>query len=101
MIRVRIGQEERELDSAGENWINQQIARRKSEGEEVCVRVIIKKGNLDLQLATPTCGGGGGGRPPRPEEREILNLWNESHLDESDFAAGNVVAFLKRLKNLC
>lgn len=99
MIRIRIGDEERELASADEHWINQQINRRRADGQSVCVRITVHEGDLDMVLTTPTCGtSGGGGRPPRPREKEVFELWNQRGLNDVNFTGGNLVAFLKQIK---
>ena len=102
MIRVQIGGDEKELATADEHWINQQINRRRAEDQTVCVRVTVEEGNLSMILSTPTCGGGSGGRgrPPSPYEKEIFSLWNQRGLDDVNFTGGNLVAFLKQLRNL-
>lgn len=104
MIKIRIGEAERELGSASsadKSWINQQINRRRADGLSVCVRVIVKEGDLDRILSTPTCGAsGGGGRPARPREKTVFNLWNQRGLNETDFTGGNLIAFLKQLKHI-
>ena len=101
MINIRIGETERDIDSATESWINQQINRRRADGVSVCVRVIVKEGDLDMILSTPTCEpSGGGGRPPRPREKSVFNLWNQRGLNEANFAGGNLIAFLKQLKHI-
>ncbi|MCF8144566.1 MAG: hypothetical protein K9N21_11665 [Deltaproteobacteria bacterium] len=101
MITIRIGESEREIGDADESWINQQINQRRADGLSVCVRVIVKEGDLDMILSTPTCSSsGGGGRPPRPREKNVFNLWNQRGLNETNFTGGNLVAFLKQLKNL-
>ncbi|OGP92306.1 MAG: hypothetical protein A2156_15470 [Deltaproteobacteria bacterium RBG_16_48_10] len=101
MIRIRIGDVERELGSADENWINQQINRRQADGLSVCVRVIVKEGDLDMILSTPACGPSeGGSRPPRSSEKTVFNLWNQRGLSEPDFTGGNLIAFLKQLRHI-
>jgi len=101
MIKIRIAEAEREFGSVDESWINQQINRRRADGLTVCVRVIVKEGDLDMILSTPTCGArGGGGRPPRPREKKVFNLWNQRGLNDTDFTGGNLVAFLKQLKHI-
>lgn len=101
MIRIRIGDAERELANAAENWINQQINRRREDGQTVCVKVSIHEGDLNLVLSTPACAASGGGsRPPCPREKEVFDLWNHRGLNDADFTGGNLVAFLKQLKHL-
>lgn len=100
MITIKINQEERQLDAVDAQWINQQINRRRRDGQVVCVRIRVRTDRLQLMLSTPTCGEAGGGRPPRPEEKRILDLWNELGLNRADFTGGSVVAFLKQLVDL-
>lgn len=100
MIRVQIGSDERVDDAATEEWINQQLGRRRDAGEPVCVRVLINTSSLNIALATVGCAGGGGGRPPHPEEREIIELWRKRGLSEPEFHGGNLVAFVKQARRL-
>lgn len=100
MIRVRIGETEKELNTVDESWINQQINRRRADGLTVCVMVIIKEGELDMILSTPTCGANGGGRRPRPREKMLFDLWDKLGLYNVGFTGGNVIAFLKQLKHV-
>ncbi len=102
MITIRIGDSERELDTADEHWINDQISRRRQDKAPPCVRVSIRKAGFDMVLSTPTCGGGGsGGRAPNEQERAVFELWEKRGLSNNDFTGGSVVAFLKQLRNLC
>jgi hypothetical protein len=41
MIKIKIGEYERMLVEADEQWINQQINRRRSDGQSICVIVTI------------------------------------------------------------
>ena len=101
MVRIQIGDMERDLVSADEHWINQQVNRRRDDGQTVCVKVTIHEGDLNIVLATPTCGAiGGAGRSPLPHEQEVFNLWIQRGLNKADFTGGNLVAFLKQLKRL-
>ncbi len=101
MVKVIIGEVEKELGSTDESWINQQINRRRADGQSVCVRVIVEEGDMNMMLSTPTCKPSGGrGRHPRPNERTILSLWNQAGLDKHDFTGGNLTAFLKQLKHI-
>lgn len=99
MVKIKIGGEERNIENVEANWINQQINRRREDGQQVCVQVRIRTDSFDLTLATPTCGGRGG-RTPQPHEQEIFDLWKKRGLNESDFTGGNLVAFIKQLRKL-
>jgi len=101
MITIKVAQEERQLDTVDEQWINQQINRRRADGQSVCVRVTVREGGLDMVLSTPNCAiSVGAGRPPRPQEKEVFDLWNQRGLNDANFTSGNLVAFLKQLKRL-
>ena len=90
MIKVRIGESERELNDATPQWINEQISRRRKDGANVCVRVLINSGSVNLALSTPTCGEGGGGRRPNPQESELLSLWEKLHLNTAHCCPINI-----------
>jgi hypothetical protein len=99
MNRIRIGSSERELSDANENWIVQQVREREHDGQSVCVQVVLKDNNVDMVLSTPQCGGGsGGGRPPNQKEAAIFQLWNERHLNQNNWAVGDLIAFLKQIR---
>jgi len=100
MVRIQIGDMERELACADESWINQQINRRRADGQNVCVRVTINKDDLNMRLSTPSCASGGGGRPPNNREKRVFDLWDHRGLNEVDFTGGKLVAFLKQLSRL-
>jgi hypothetical protein len=94
---VRIGSETRKLVEADENWVTQQIRRRRQDGQSVCVEVVIHTGALNIRLATPSCGpAGAAGRSPNKSEEEVFDLWNKRGLNDHDFTGGNLVAFLKQ-----
>lgn len=98
MVRVQIGENERKLDEASPQWINEQINRRRADGNPICVRVLIDTPSVNLALATADCpGGGGGSRPPNGQEKEVLDVWEKLHLNSSDFTGGNLIAFLRQL----
>lgn len=99
MSTIKIGSDERNLEDADPHWITQEIQTRRADGQSVCVIVTINTEELNLHLATPTCGsGGGGGRPPTQREKAILDLWNERGLNQIDFSPGEVVAFVKQVQ---
>jgi len=77
MIRVEIGTSERTIENADPNWINEQISRRRRDGQAVCARVRIADSRANVILTTPACGpAGGGNRPPNAQESEIFALWD-------------------------
>lgn len=99
MIRVRIGDAERELSTVSEDWLNQQINRRRADGHSVCIRVIILQDQLNMTLSTPSCPKGVGNRPPNRYEQQVFDLWEKSGLNTEQFTSGNLITFLKQLKS--
>ncbi|MCK2147443.1 hypothetical protein MYE70_00010 [Marinobacter alexandrii] len=101
MSTVKIGSDERPLGEADAQWINQQINRRRDDGEDVCVIVRINEPGVDVTLATPSCGGGGGGgRKANDQESAVLSLWTDRGMNQTDFNGGSLVAFLSQLDRL-
>jgi hypothetical protein len=104
MVTLQIGNDSREIRTKSdidETWINQQINRRRAEGQKVCVRVTIDEGNVRLLLATPGCGTGiGSPRPLNSSERDLFELWSGRGLDRIDFTGGSVIAFLRQMPQL-
>jgi len=97
MITIWIGDVQRNASDATEDWITQQIVRRRRNGENVCVRVGIDSTRANLSLTTPGCPCGMGvGRQANDTERRIMDLWRSLKLDTLTFSPGNVIAFLKR-----
>ena len=101
MSKIRIGASEHTFCDASESWIIQQVHERQKDGQHVCVTVILKSGSVDMVLATPQCPRGhGGGRHPNKKEEEIFAIWASEHLNEANWTAGNLVAFVKRAQRL-
>lgn len=98
MIRVLIGSSERSLPDATESWISEQVDRRRQDGDAICVQVVIQHAGLNLRLSTPGCGSSGGSRPPRPEERHILDLWDRHNLSAERFQKRDLVGFLRGIE---
>jgi hypothetical protein len=101
-VTVQIGDNVVELSNVTQDWLEDQIVRRKRDHQPICVIVRVQQGGADLLLATQACGstGGGGGRPPNYKEQEIFKLWNEGNLSSGDFSAGHFYSFLQHLKRL-
>jgi hypothetical protein len=52
-------------------------------------------------LTTPNCASsGGGGRTPNAQEKRIFDLWDKRSLNKPDFTGGNLIAFLKQLRQI-
>jgi hypothetical protein len=100
MIRVSIDGVERTIDQVTPSWLREEIESRRNAGKNVCIRVTIKSGSLDLILATPACasGGGGGGRAPNSDEKKLFELWTKRGMDSNDFNVGQLNAFLNEIK---
>lgn len=98
MVTIQIGNDSRSLEEADESWIVQQVNNRKREGRPICVRVSIRTSTLQISLTTPGCGPGAGGRMPRPDEAEIIRLWERNKLTSDDFSGGNLVSFIKQVQ---
>ncbi|MEW6168640.1 MAG: hypothetical protein AB1651_13225 [Pseudomonadota bacterium] len=101
MIRVKIGNEERDYGAADPQWINQSLNGHRGNGGSPCVRVTVRGDDVDMVLTTAACPKGGGGRVPTQRERELFDLWDKRGLNEPQFTGGNLVAFLKQLRGYC
>lgn len=102
-ITIRIGTSERQLETLrdlDEQWVNEQINRRRVEGQSICVQVRISSGEIGMLLSTPDCSGGGGGRRPNDRESAVLELWEQRQLNQENFTGGNLIAFLRQLGKL-
>lgn len=99
MSYVKIGSEQRSLADVSEQWISEQLRRRKQDGASTCVQVMLKMGALDMVLSTADCPSGGGGRrSPTAEEREIFDLWKRRGLEADAFTAGDLIAFIHQIR---
>lgn len=97
-VRVIIGMNERANGSITAQWITEQISRLRHDGAIVCAKVILNDHNgVNLSFATSGCSGLGGGGQLNDAQQRIVNLWRKLHLNDEDFAPGNLVAFLKQL----
>jgi hypothetical protein len=102
MIKIKIADDERLGVPLDEEWVHQQINRRREAGESVCVRVSIEQNELNIMLSTKTCAATG--RLPiiehSPLEKKILQLWRERGLDTKEFTSSNLIAFVNQLQDL-
>lgn len=99
MIKIIIGNCEKEFKNIDNQWIIEQISKRHRDGIEPCIKVIIKKDDLDMILSTPNCEiPKVNTRRPRQHEDEIFKLWNKIGLNSNEFRAINLIDFLKQLR---
>lgn len=102
MITVQIAGIERQWDNMNdieESWVNQHLSRH-GVSEQVCIVVRISTSSMNIVLSTQGCGSGGGGRPPTEDERPILDLWQKWDLGSKDPKGGNLIAFLRQLRQV-
>jgi hypothetical protein len=104
MITLRISNSNQEFQNSrdiDENWILEQINRRRHNGEKVCVRVSVNVQPVHVSLSTPGCPGiGGGGRLPNEEEKKVFDLWDKLGLNKGDFGGGTLIAFFRQLHHI-
>ena len=102
MIKIKIADDDRPGNPLDEEWVHQQINRRRDAGESVCVRVTLEQNELNIMLSTKTCAATG--HPPitnpSPLEKKIYEFWKGRKLNAVDFTSSNVVAFIIHLQDL-
>lgn len=99
MITVTVAGIEQDLAGLSESWLHEQIRRRQTAGESVCVQVEVRTSEVHVGVSTGTCPAKAvSSRRPNAKEREILELWKRFGLGDSDVNSGKLVAFLQRLR---
>jgi hypothetical protein len=102
MLTLKIGASARDFDNIDlidEGWINQQIRGLRGDKHSLCIRVTINEGPLNMVLATPDCGSANGGsRPPNADEEKVFDIWKKNGLDQKNFEAVHLIAFLKQIR---
>lgn len=100
MSTISIADAERPLAIADPGWIGRAFDAHARSGQPPCVRVLIRAADVQMTLQTPNCAAadGGAGRPPSRQESEISRLWNMEGLSSSRFTAGQVAAFVERVR---
>lgn len=98
MSYIRIGDEQRNITDVDEQWLSEQLRRRKASGGSTCIQVSLRTSSIDILLSTPECasGGGGGGRPPTPQERLLFEEWAKRGLNGHGYSVGDIVSFLQK-----
>ncbi|ATZ73387.1 hypothetical protein CWC33_06585 [Idiomarina sp. X4] len=99
MIKVIINEQDRIWDSSQVGWLKGTINELQNSGEPVCVRVLIKYGDINLCLSAGICNNsGGGGRPLNTHENEIVEYWNRLDVEAPSLNSGKLVALLNSIK---
>ena len=102
MISLKIGSEQRTNGDIEERWIAQQI--RKRNGKPVCIKFIIREGDVNARFLSGSCsrsGGGGNGPKPNRKERKLFKLWDQKGLNGTNINAGMIISFLKEYEQYC
>lgn len=100
MKSISIAGDERPLSSATSGWMRDSVRALTSRGMEVCVRVSISDGAVDLLLSTPGCNDRARGRRDlNNEEQKIIDRWVKRGLDQIDVNIGQLIAFVNEIKH--
>jgi hypothetical protein len=105
VIRVRIGDVERDYQDVDAQWVHQQVHGWTSEhGRLPCVQVTVNVNDFNLIAQTlATCGAQVvSGRPGRPsdDEQRVFERWNRLKMNEEKWTSGNLTAFLQELDRI-
>jgi hypothetical protein len=101
MSKIEIGTSQHKFCDVSESWIHQQVHERQKDGQPVCARVTLKSHSVNLLLATPQCAPSHGvARKLHEKEEEIVKIWQKENLNETNWTAGNLYAFVKRAHHL-
>ena len=81
MISIRVGEQERDVRAIEYAWISEHIERRRADGSDPCVVLIVQEGDTNLVFTCGEC-------PvfkrqlesPRPEEEGLFEMWAEHGL---------------------
>jgi hypothetical protein len=97
---ISIADAERPLAIADPGWIERAFEAHAKSGQPPCVRVLIRAAEVEMTLQTLNCptASAAAGRPPSRQESEISRLWNMEGLSSTRFTAGQVAAFVERVR---
>lgn len=99
MSYIRIGDEQRSIADADEQWLSEQLRRRKAGGGNTCIQIALKTSSIDILLSTPDCpSGGAGGRAPTAQESMLFEEWAKRGLNGSGFSPGDIISFLQQVR---
>jgi hypothetical protein len=93
MVTIRIGTSQVELNELREDWLAEQISRRRAGGQNICLEVRIAAERLSMRLDTFGCPVGGPTREPTQSEQSIFDLWTRCGLEQPDFGLASASRF--------
>lgn len=102
MVIIDINGNRKSIGEKYESWISDEIRNRRDQGVNVRITIIIG-GDLNLRFVSEDCpsgGGGGNNRRYTPRQKEIIDLWCQSHLTQPKISPGDLISFLKKLEKL-
>ena len=102
IVTITIGPTTKYITDNFEQWLQEQIRNRRSDGAAADVHVNIE-GRMNLKFVATDCPqnySGGSSRPFSNDERRIIDLWKEHDLCEKGYPAGALISFLKKLRRL-
>ncbi len=99
---VSIAGNDRYLREVEPSWVNQQINRRRAQGDPVCVRVTFRTRSGEWSLATQSCPRMEGGYfdPQDRLEKAIIELWGRERLNSGDFNGADLNNFIRQVERL-
>ena len=98
MNRIKIGNFERDIESAEPNWIREHVQDLRGQGTPVCVEITLNSGSVNMILATPACGPTSASRQEaNRQEKKILELWKKKGLNEDNFNVKELIDFVERV----
>lgn len=104
MITVAINNSKRSNNEITPRWIQHEVNSSRKAGLSACLKVTIKKQDIDLHFVSKTCrvgGGGGVSRPFTPNELYLIDKWRKIGFEEMDVNAGMVVHFMGEINRIC
>ena len=95
MLSVKINEDELHGSDLTQEWITNQISKRRKAQQLICVRVRIQSGDADLVLQTPECAKFGGvARGLTNTESKLVAAWHEFGMQDGAYQIKGLLAFL-------
>jgi len=99
MITIKIENQETELSRMTDQWVIENIERRRRDGQDdICVRVIIDEPDCHIAFSKNCDSIGSVKKTFCKKEKEIIRLWENHHLN-NNFDTGEYVKYKLQAKN--